>query len=145
MAIVKVTADTVAVWAQFCHDLWPHNTAAAMRAEWEKGLLPHEYLYEENGDYIAFVSLALRHDYVEGKTDENPVGYLEAIYVVPEHRRRGIARALVGFAEAWSRAQGCTMLASDCELPNEQSRAFHNRVGFAEESINVHFSMALGE
>ena len=145
MAIVAVTKNNVAAWAGLCNGLWPHNPAADMQTEWEQGHLPHEFLYEEQGGYIAFISLSLRRDYVEGKTDDNPVGYIEGIYVQESQRHRGIAAELVAFAKTWAKGQGCTMLASDCEIDNAQSRAFHNRVGFGEESINVHFKMELGE
>jgi len=114
-----------------------------MLEAFSKGEYDNEYLYEADNALIAFISLSLRRDYVEGKVDSNPVGYLEAIYVEPEYRKRGIARELVSFAKIWSIEQGCSMLASGCELANEESRIFHNKIGFAEASINVHFTMSL--
>ncbi|GAA0893000.1 hypothetical protein GCM10009122_26790 [Fulvivirga kasyanovii] len=50
-------------------------------------------------DYIAFIMLSLRKDYVEGTTS-SPVGYVEAIYVKPEYRRSGIAKDLMATGEA---------------------------------------------
>jgi len=144
-SIVPMTSENAPIWAALCNALWPHNSEEEMLAAFANGEYDSEYLYALDGAYIAFVSLAVRNDYVEGKEGIKPVGYLEAIYVKPEYRRQGIAKALVTFAREWSLARGCSMLASDCELENKESRLFHNKVGFNEESINVHFKMTLGE
>ncbi len=48
---------------------------------------------------------------------------------------------IIKVTKEWSKGHGCTMLASDCEFANRESRAFHNKIGFAEASINVHFTM----
>jgi aminoglycoside 6'-N-acetyltransferase I len=79
---------------------------------------------------------------VEG-TSSSPVGYLEAIYVKPEFRNQGIAKKLVDFAKNWSIERGCSELASDCELDNEISRKFHNKIGFEEANTIVCFTMDL--
>ncbi len=47
-------------------------------------------------------------------------------------RERIVAQALLRACEAWAREKGCAEFASDCELDNEASAAFHARVGFAE-------------
>ncbi len=44
----------------------------------------------------------------------------------------GFAQALLRACEAWARERGCAEFASDCELENEVSAAFHARMGFAE-------------
>ena len=141
MSIVAVDDSSARDWAALCNELWPHRSAGEFLEAYQNGEYANEFLVEWDGMYIGFLSLSLRHDYVEGKEDSNPVGYVEAIYVQENHRHKGVARALIAFAKEWSSAQGCTMLASDCELANEASRAFHNRAGFAEASINVHFTM----
>jgi aminoglycoside 6'-N-acetyltransferase I len=143
MPIIPVTSDTVVAWAKLCSALWPDHSIEEMVAEFRSGACGNEFLYEMNSEFIAFISLSLRHDYVEGKTDSNPVGYLEGIYVTPEYRRKGIAAELVAFAKQWCREWGCTMLASDCELENGESRMFHHRLGFEEISVNVHFKQNL--
>ena len=62
------------------------------------------------------------------------VGYLSDLYVVPDQRRRGIARALLRETE---RELGCEFVTLTTELSNAGSRAFYRRLGFREESINL--------
>ncbi|MDL2232035.1 GNAT family N-acetyltransferase [Ruminococcaceae bacterium OttesenSCG-928-L11] len=140
--IIPVDTQNKAEWARLCNALWPHNSPADMLEEWEAGKLPHEFLYYREGQAVAFVSLSLRRDYVEG-TESSPVGYIEGIYVEPALRQAGIARELIAFAGDWSRQRGCTEMASDCEVENTLSRRFHAGVGFEEAGVNVHFTMKL--
>ena len=124
--------------------LWPSHTAEEMACEL------HEQLTQEDalillayGDApCGFAQCSLRHDYVEG-THSSPVGYLEGIYVAPEARQRGVARALVKWCEDWARARGCAEFASDCELPNTQSLAFHLKIGFQEANRIICFAKTL--
>lgn len=143
MSIVKVEKENILDWATLCNNLWAEVTVEAMIDEFANGKYQNEYLFKLNNEYIGFISLSIRNEYVEGKINANPVGYLEGIYVKPKYRRKGIASKLVEFAKAWSLNNGCSMLASDCELDNEASRAFHKKLGFEEEGIIVHFSMKL--
>lgn len=89
------------------------------------------FLCEEGGAPAGFAQAQLRRDYVEGSST-SPVGYLEGVYVEPDFRRRGFAQALLRACEAWARERGCSEFASDCELENEVSAAFHACMGFAE-------------
>jgi len=91
---------------------------------------------------VGFAQCQLRHDYVEG-TRSSPVGYLEGIYVLPEYRNRGHAWELLAQCEQWARAQGCTEFASDCELENEASLAFHLKAGFTEANRIICFTKKL--
>lgn len=143
MNIVHVTADNAKAWAVLCNELWPHNDAEEMLHGFYRGEYKNEYMAQINESYIAFISLSLRTDYVEGKEGAHPVGYLEGLYVKPLYRNRGIASELVCFAKAWAIEQNCTTLASDCALSNAASRSFHNQIGFSEAGTNVHFIMKL--
>ena len=95
------------------------------------------------GEPIGFAEATLRRDYVNGCAT-SPVGFLEAIYVREPWRRQGVARALVGAVEAWTRARGCSELASDAFLNNRQSHALHQALGFSETERVVYFRKVLG-
>ena len=88
---------------------------------------------------IGFAQCQLRHDYVEG-TSSSPVGYLEGIYVSDSCRKSGIARSLLSACENWAKEAGCTEFASDCELTNTNSLAFHLNVGFEEANRVICFT-----
>jgi GNAT superfamily N-acetyltransferase len=103
----------------------------------------HAFFLACDGETSAGVAhVAKRLEYMEGSHGDI-CGYLEAIYVELDYQQRGIARALVNECEKWSVGQGCTMLASDCELDNADSLKFHLAVGFSEASRNIHFAKPL--
>ena len=140
--IKPVSCENKNEWAQLACALWPELTTTQALQELADGKRPNEFIYYVDEQPAAFISLSLRHDYVEG-TSSSPVGYLEGIYVKPDCRKRGIANELVQFAKQWSISMGCTELASDCELGNEASRIFHEHVGFTEANRVICFTMGL--
>ena len=87
---------------------------------------------------IGFANANLRYDYVEG-TETSPVGYLEGIYVKEEYRKHNFARELVKACENWAKDMGCKEFASDCELTNLESLAFHLAIGFSEANRIICF------
>ena len=90
------------------------------------------FLAEADGEAIGFAQCGLRHDYVEGKDSDGPVGYLEGIFVEEAWRGRGVARMLLALCEDWARGMGCGEFASDTELHNEEGLRFHLSCGFEE-------------
>ncbi len=74
---------------------------------------------------------------------DQPVGYLEGIYVLPGFRGRGVAKMLLNACEEWARDKGCREFASDCELDNTDSLAFHLAVGFREANRIICFARKL--
>ena len=128
--------------ATLAMELWPDNSAEEMRADL-KTIMEKEdaafFLLFVEGRVIGFAQVSLRQDYVEG-TETSPVGYLEGIYVKPNHRRRGLGRSLVTACEVWLRRKGCEEFASDCELTNEESLLFHLHTGFLEANRIICFT-----
>ena len=134
-------ADVDAVTA-LALELWPGHDKNELREELRTLLGSREgavFLAEAQGQRMGFAQVQLRHDYVEG-TDSSPVGYLEGIYIRQAFRGHGLARALLQACEAWARAQGCAEFASDCELDNAVSAAFHAHVGFREANRIICFT-----
>ena len=109
--------------------LWPEQARAELEPEFATLLDGDEaavFLLFADGKAAGFAHCQLRHDYVE-----------EAL------RRRGHARALLAACETWAAGRGCTEFASDCELGNEASRAFHLHAGFDEANRIVCFAKRL--
>ena len=125
--------------------LWPDHQPEELRQELAQLMDDKEaafFLLEEKNHPVGFAQCQLRHDYVEG-TSTSPVGYLEGIYVSPGLRGRGCARALLEACERWAAKLGCTEFASDCELSNSASLAFHLNVGFEEAGRIICFAKKL--
>ncbi len=99
--------------------------------------------YSENMP-IGFAQCSLRTDYVEG-TKGGPVGYLEGIFLMEAHRKKGYAKELLRVCEKWAKDRGCSEFASDCELENTSSLQFHLAMGFEEANRIVCFRKDITE
>jgi aminoglycoside 6'-N-acetyltransferase I len=89
---------------------------------------------DDDGAAIGFAELSIRAYAEDCMTDR--VAYLEGWYVDPHARRKGVGRALVGAAEEWARAQGCTEFGSDAVIDNDISARAHLALGF-EETVQI--------
>lgn len=69
----------------------------------------------------------LRLEYLWSK-----IPYIALIRVTPEHRRRGIGKQLLTFAEAFFRGQGHTVLYSSSQVNEAEPQAWHRHAGFEE-------------
>jgi len=94
-----------------------------------------------DGGLVAFAEVGLRA-YAQ-KCSSSPVGYIEGIFVVPGHRRSGVGEALVRAGEEWARGRGCSEMASDRQLENEPSGAFHEAIGYQEAERIVCYTKSL--
>jgi GNAT superfamily N-acetyltransferase len=59
-----------------------------------------------------------------------PVAQLTALVVPPEHRGRGIGRALVASAERWAGEHGANRLVVTTALHRAEAPPFYERLGF---------------
>lgn len=89
------------------------------------------FLYIINDEVIGFLSMSKRTDYVEGQTS-TPVAYLEGIYIKEEYRLHGYAKELLSYAKEIAKEEGYKEFGSDCEITNEESLKFHQKMGFVE-------------
>jgi len=132
-------------WAAMRAALWPEEDPAALADDVERffaeprrgvGAMPEGVLVAQTDEAAQAVGFAevSRRLYAEG-CETSPVGFLEGWYVVPEHRRRGVGRALVAAAEAWARELGCREFASDAVADNGTSATAHRALGFEEVVI----------
>lgn len=143
--IRKANINDLKTVTELCMILYEARTSCYLENE-NKRLLQNKnqavFLAFDKTQAIAFVHCSLRFDYVES-TSSSPVGYLESIYVEPEYRKQGIAKQLVAVCEKWTKENGCTEFASDCELDNVDSYKFHLKISFKEANRNIHFTKGL--
>lgn len=143
--IYKATKEDAYIIATMAIKMWQNNTIEELIADFEDLLSKEEcaiYIYMIDNEPVGFAQCQLRHDYVEG-TDSSPVGYLEGIFVQEEYRKKGYAKELLVKCEEWIKEKGCTEFASDCELTNEESLAFHLKMGFIEANRIICFTKQL--
>jgi aminoglycoside 6'-N-acetyltransferase I len=143
--IAEATPEDAEAWLELRLALWPgegdrrDEFAAEIAA-----LLAHPgdtvnlVARADTGEAMGFAEAALRRDYVEG-CRTSPVAFLEGIYVAPDHRRKGVAAALISAVEDWGRRNGCTEFASDARIDNLDSHAMHRALGFEETNRVVYF------
>ena len=141
MHIEVLSTDNCQALTELALELWPD---AVFEEEYEQfaGLIESEndrcYLAREGEEYVGFVHVSIRREYVEG-ADDLPVAYVEGIYVRPMYQKQGIARQLMAASEAWARQKGITQMASDTPADNAASIDFHTKLGFAEAERIVCF------
>jgi aminoglycoside 6'-N-acetyltransferase I len=145
--IAPARAEDHADWLAMRIALWPEGSEDEHRADIEaysKGAQSPICLiaFGDGGAGLGFAEADLRHDYVNG-CETSPVAFLEGIYVRPEARGRGVAKALIATVEAWAAEQGCTELASDTGLDNLASQAVHDALGFEETQRVVYYRKRL--
>lgn len=135
MQIRTLRRDEREPWLEMRRLLWPEASREELESELDEILDASEesavlVAARDDGVLAGFVEVALR-EWAEGCTT-SPVGYIEAWYVRPEHRRAGVGRALIDAAERWAAARGCTEMGSDTELANSVSQAAHRALGYGE-------------
>jgi ribosomal protein S18 acetylase RimI-like enzyme len=62
-------------------------------------------------------------------------GWINYLAVPPEHRRRGIGKALMGAAEAALRALGCPKINLQVRRSNTAVMQFYQTMGFREDDV----------
>lgn len=134
-------------WLAMRQALWPEGTEDTHQAEMKAWCDARDrcaaFVAEaEDGTLVGFVETAIRSESVNGTTT-SPVGYLEGLYVIPECRRSGLARALVTAAEVWATGLGCREMASDVDIDNSTSQRAHEALGYEETERTVFYRKAL--
>jgi len=141
LLIRPVRANDVAEWLRMRQLLWPDSDPdkeageiAHFLADPPRPLLPALHAAfvcprPESG-LCGLVEVSI-HDSAPGcKTDR--IGYLEAWYVDPDWRGKGVGRALAEQAESWAKAAGCLEMASDTTPFYPLSPEAHKAIGYQE-------------
>lgn len=143
--IEKAEFKDAPVIAQMVVKMWKSHTVDELVKDFEDIIEQEEsaiFLLSIEDRAVGFARCQLRHDYVEG-TESSPVGYLEGIFVEQEFRHKGYAKDLLAKCEEWAKEKGCVEFASDCELDNVASLAFHLNMGFSEANRIICFTKRL--
>ena len=144
MEIRKASPEDSKALAALAARMWEHDPEELI-PEFAKLTASPEaacFLAMDGHQAVGFAQCQLRRDYVEG-CDTSPVGFLEGIYVDEQHRHSGIAKMLLAACENWAKSVGCTEFASDCELDNVVSHAWHMKNGFQEMGRTIWFAKKL--
>lgn len=148
MKIVRAKAEHLPRWGEMRHALWDFESSADHADQARLAYLsgnPDRAAFIALGEAslaIGFAEATLRRDYVEG-CDTSPVAFLEGIYVEPDCRVSGVARALANTVAEWGQAKGCSEFASNALIDNTDSHAFHTALGFTETERVVFFRKEL--
>jgi aminoglycoside 6'-N-acetyltransferase I len=146
--IIRATRNHLAEWTAMRSDLWVDATPAEHEEEILAALAAADddmlacVALAEDGRPIGFAEASIRHEYVNG-CDTSPVAFLEAVYVVPDRRGTGVARALCMAVENWGRERGMTELGSDTDWENPEGRAMHAKLGFEETERVIYYRKAI--
>jgi GNAT superfamily N-acetyltransferase len=89
------------------------------------------YVAREAGRVVAMASLLYTVSTAEGGS----AALFEDLIVLPTHRGRGIATALVAFMIAEAKTRGVLRLTLLTDSQNERAQAFYRRLGFADSSM----------
>jgi len=134
MNIEVISSQNLRQFTELVLELW-NDCSFEEEFENYKSIIDSEteicYIVRHQQQYIAFIHLSTRSDYVEGAEDL-PVAYIEGIYVRPAYQKQGIAKALIKMAEDWAKQKGFKQIASDTDLGNLASIDFHKKAGFTE-------------
>ena len=127
--IAVAAPDDAPDWIAMRSALWPGGGDGGTHADDINRLLA------DAGDTVNLIA---------NGCETTPVAFLEGIYVVPEARGRGVAKALVAAVEDWARASGVSELGSDAAPDNMASLKMHHALGFEETQRVVFFRKLLG-
>ncbi|MEW6358298.1 MAG: GNAT family N-acetyltransferase [Planctomycetota bacterium] len=86
---------------------------------------------ELDGRPVALIEASFRPNFSPA------VGHISDVYVVPELRRRGIARRMMKMAEDWLRAQGAASADLNVSALNETAIVLYRNLGYATHQLNM--------
>ena len=72
-------------------------------------------------------------------------GHISVIAVTPEAEGRGVGRALMEYAEAWTKRRGYALLTLNVFAANARARRFYDRAGYAPEVMKYSKALKIGE
>jgi aminoglycoside 6'-N-acetyltransferase I len=145
MSVRRLKNGDRAGWLHLRQQLWPaidqlrHGREIAVMMADEARFAA--FGYETPAGVVGLIEASLRE-----RPDALPpdrMGYVEALYVAPDHRGKGVGTALLEAAEQWARTSGCEIMGSDAEVNNQAGIVIHQALGYRESERIVRFEKAL--
>lgn len=138
-------AEDIAQWARMREQLWQSQSLREHTDE-----ITHSLSDAKSRNYIAiaektlavgFAEVHLR-DYANGCTQQ-PVPFLEGIWVAPDYQQQGIGKAMIEMIAADLGQAGYQELCSDADIAHVHSHTAHRQWGFVETERVVYFRKPL--
>lgn len=147
MRITSVTVDQFPIWKRLRQAVFtgfdPEFHDEEMQWLLESDQAECFLAWSNDNEPIGLLEMSL-HNFVDGCIG-SPVGYIEGIYLEPDHRGTGLGRRLIDFAAEWAKSKGCRHLATDAEIDNIEAQAFYRKIGFSEGWKTIGYTMPLDE
>ncbi len=128
-------------WAEMRHRFWPSATIEEHSAKIKESFGKPDFLSfvaeANNDELVGFSEVSIR-PFANG-CKEQPVVFVEGIWVEDSFRKRGIGHSLIEAIEDWARENGFRELGSDCAISNSISISAHHAWGFEETERVVYF------
>ncbi len=92
-----------------------------------------DHLPEHQNRLIPIAGLWMGNAVDQVTGDRN--AHIFLVYVTPEHRRRGIATALISYAQVWSQARGDRQIGLQVFHHNQAALHLYQNLGFSPQSL----------
>jgi len=94
---------------------------------------PLWWVLDEDSAPVACIWAGSAIDQITG----DHIPHIFLLYVVPEHRRRGIATALMSHVEAWAKARGDRAIGLQVFQANAIALNLYNQLGYQTQSLSM--------
>ncbi len=101
----------------------------------------HVYLVVAELDSKIIASGYARIEESKAYVKHEQYAYLGFMYVLPEHRGKGINKLIIDELKTWTASQGLTEIRLDVYYENESAIKAYEKIGFKKHMIEMRFNM----
>jgi ribosomal protein S18 acetylase RimI-like enzyme len=101
----------------------------------------HVYLVAAELDSKIIASGYARIEESKAYVKHEQYAYLGFMYVLPEHRGKGINKLIIDELKTWTASQGLTEIRLDVYYENESAIKAYEKIGFKKHMIEMRFNM----